>query len=200
MDENSTTTAPLDELTMLKERADAMGIEYRGNIGLESLKQRVNNKINGIKDDEPTAEVIKEAKTPDAPVKLTRAEKEQKLRDDLAKEHLRLVRVKIYNLDPKKNDLRGEIITVGNRFLGEQRKFIPFGEATDNGYHIPKIIYDELKQRRFQQIRTKTVKGQIEVKTRMVPEYSLEIMPDLTEEELEELAVRQAAAERVSAD
>jgi hypothetical protein len=196
MDDTSLNTSPVDELTMLKERADTLGVDYGAKIGLDTLKQRVNDKINGVV---PETEE-KQAPDTKAPVVTTRAQKEQKLRDDLAKKHLALVRVKIYNLDPKKNDLRGEIITVGNRFIGTVRKFIPFGEATDNGYHIPKILYEELKQRRFQQIRTKTVNGQIEVKTRMVPEYSLEVMPQLTDEERNELAIRQAAAERVGAD
>lgn len=192
-----TSLNPVDELAMLKERADTLGVPYSNNIGLDTLKKRVNDKLNGVteqKEEEPSKEKTEEPKA------MTRAAKEQKLREDLAREHLALLRVRIYNLDPKKNDLRGEIITVGNRYLGSIRKFIPFGEATDNGYHIPKIMYEELKRRKFQQIRTKTVNGQIEVKSRMVPEYSLEILPPLTPEELEDLAVRQAAAERVGVE
>ena len=110
---------------------------------------------------------------------------------------MKLIRCRIYNLNPSKRDLQGEIVTVGNKYLGSVKKFIPFGEATDNGYHIPNILYEELKRRRFQSITTKSVKGQIVVNNRMVPEYSLEVLPQLTKEQLKELADKQGAAERL---
>jgi len=110
---------------------------------------------------------------------------------------LALVRCRISNLDPKKADLPGEIITVGNSQIGVVRKFVPFGEQTDNGYHIPKIIYDFLKERRFLNITTHRGKGKgetISVKQQWLPEFSLEVLPPLTKEELEELAQQQRAA------
>jgi len=110
---------------------------------------------------------------------------------------LALVRCRINNLDPKKADLPGEIITVGNSEIGVVRKFIPFGEATDNGYHIPKIVYDFLKDRKFLNITTQRGKGKgetITVKQQWLPEFSLEVLPSLSKEELEELAQQQRAS------
>jgi len=78
------------------------------------------------------------------------------------------------------------------------RKHIPFGEATDNGYHIPMIIFNNLKSRRFQQVSTKTVNGQIVMTRRTAPEYSIDVMDPLTSEELSELGLKQAAAERMA--
>ena len=34
-----------DELTLLKERADMMGVKYHPSIGLEKLKEKVNEKL-----------------------------------------------------------------------------------------------------------------------------------------------------------
>jgi hypothetical protein len=187
--------SPIDELALLKERAKMMGIGISGNIGVDALKKKIENHINGSKNQEDYDEE-KEVAAAKAKKK-SKAEIEQEIREKLWAEEMALVRCKIYNLNPSKRDLYGEIVTVSNRYLGTVKKFIPFGEATDNGYHIPKVLYNDLKTRQFQSINTKTVGGKIEVKTRMVPEYSIEVMPPLTAEELQELALAQEAAERV---
>ena len=187
-----TSQSNVDELTLLKERAKTLGIPVSGNIGVDKLKQKIANKLAG--DSEKSEEDTRQ----DAA--MSQRETEQQLRKRLQKEAMALIRCRIYNLNPSKRDLSGEIITVGNRYIGTVKKFIPFGEQTENGYHIPKILFDDLKRRKFQQIRTTRKKGQIEVKSRMVPEYNLEILPALTKEELAELALRQEAAERVSVD
>jgi len=193
--EDDAPTNPLDELAMLKERAKLMGIPVSGNIGIDALKKKIQHYLDGKKDDEMSENADVKA----APKK-SKALLEQELRERLQKEEMALVRCKIYNLNPAKRDLHGEIITVANKFIGTVRKFIPFGEATDNGYHIPKIIYNDLKSRQFQHIQTKQNGGKIDVKTRMVPEYNIEILPALSEEELQELALKQSAAERLGAE
>ncbi len=180
----------VDELQLLKERAKILGIPT-GNVGVDTLRKKIQDKLEGKTDEKA---VVSGA----GDVPKTKAQIEQETRERLQLEQMRLVRCRIYNLNPQKNDLRGEIITVGNKYLGTVRKFIPFGEVTDGGYHIPMCIYKELNGKKFQQIRTKSKNGQIEVSRRMVPEYNIEILPPLTKDELEELALQQAAAERLS--
>lgn len=202
-DEN--IVAPADELSMLKDRARLMGIPFGGNIGVDALKKKINDRLNGVPSDEKPqegpAQAVAGSSLAQPPVVKTRAQIEQELRDSQQAEHLALVRCRIYNLNPAKADLPGEIITVANRYVGTVRKFIPFGEATDNGYHIPRILFEDLKSRQFQHIQTKrNSKGQIEIKTRLVPEYNLVELPPLTQAELHELALRQAAAERVGVE
>lgn len=201
MSEQSTETTnenAADELTLLKERAKLLGVTVGGNIGIETLRQRINAKIAGeTSPDEETKETAAPEKAAAVERPKSKAEIEQEVRDTLRKDALALVRCRIYNLNPSKRDLQGEIITVANRYVGTVRKFIPFGEATDNGYHIPKILFDDLKARRFQSIQTVQKDGQIQVKTRMAPEYNLEVLPQLTPDELRDLAINQAAAERV---
>lgn len=194
---NETDEAPaVDELSLLKERARTLGIPLGGNIGLDALKKKIAAKLAGEKE-EPEEEVEEETAAPKR--KLSKAEAEQAVREKLQKDKMALVRCRIYNLNPSKRDLQGEIITVANKFLGTVRKFIPFGEQTDNGYHIPKVIYEDLVRRQYQHVKTKRVKGNIEVDTRMVPEYNIEVLEPLSAEELKDLAMRQSAAERLGA-
>lgn len=116
-------------------------------------------------------------------------------RKRLRDEQLRLVRLRITNLNPAKKDLPGEIFTVANRFIGNVKKFIPYGEATDNGYHVPYCIYTQLKEREFQQIRVKKdSRGRERIETSWVREFALEELPQMTEIELQRLAAHQAAS------
>lgn len=178
------------ELTLLRQRADTMGVKYHPNAKLETLRQKVQDHLDGLDAKSADTDSTDEPAEP-------KAETEQQIRDRVRAEALRLVRCRIYNLNPEKRDLRGEIITVANKYIGSVSKLIPFGEATDGGYHIPNVLYQNLLGRRFQSVTTKMVKGQIEVVRRMVPEYNVELLPQLTQDELEELALQQNAAERM---
>jgi hypothetical protein len=184
--------APLDELTLLKKRADTIGIQYKSNIGVDSLKAKIEHQMNPPTQDEDVE---------DAPVttnkRKTKIEIEQNIRDELHKTKMKLVRCRITNMNPTKADLEGEVVTVANRFLGTVRKFVPFGEKTDNGYHLPQVLFDSLRSRKFQQVKTKKVKGQIVHTTRMVAEFALEVLDPLTPEELKQLGDRQEASSRL---
>lgn len=192
------------ELDMLKSRAKLMGLKVSPNIGLDALKAKINEKLTSetAAQDEPavpetspatpeaTSPVMREATKPMA--KTT----PMSLRQKLLKEQMKLVRLRITNLDPKKAKLQGEIITVANEYLGTVKKFVPFGETTDEGYHVPFCIYTVLKERTFVQIKTKKDKktGTNFVESRDVREFALEVLPPLTERELAHLAASQAAA------
>lgn len=184
-----------DELTLLKDRARHMGISHSPNIGLEALRKKIADKLSGETDAAPAAAA--DAEEPEA-VELNPAQRRRQIRRDA----LALVRVRITNMNPSKADLPGEIFTVANKYLGIVKKFIPYGEATDNGYHIPKVLYDQLKDRKFLQVKTKPNPrnpAQIEVERRWVPEFGIEILPALTEEDLKRLANQQAAAAGMAA-
>lgn len=122
--------------------------------------------------------------------------KRKTLRQHLHDEEMKLVRVRIACLDPKKKDLQGEILTVANEYLGTVRKFVPYGDATDDGFHIPMCIYRFMEARKFQNIRTVKDRrtGQIRVDSSWQKEYALEVLPQLTEDEINRLALAQTAA------
>lgn len=186
-DENQ--SEEVTELSLLKQRASMMGIVFSNNIGIEKLRERVNEKLAEEASQEEAVKPI-EAKV-----------KEKSLRQNIIDENMRLIRIRITNLDPKKSNLPGEIITVANEFLGTVRKFVPFGEVTDGGYHVPYCIYKLLKARKFLNIRT--VKNPADplkpiIQQNWVNEFALEVLPQLTQEELDKLAVTQAASGGVS--
>lgn len=183
------------ELDLLKERAKLLGVEYRGKIGVDTLRAKIEAHLAGEKEKEEAPAKAKAAAYAFLDPKVQRANKIDKMR----KKAMRLHRVRIYNMNPQNADLQGEIITVGNKYLGSVRKFIPFGEATDNGYHVPEIILNHMKTKKFQQFRTVRDRrtGVNKVETRDVPEYNIEYMPMLTQAELKELAEKQSAAERM---
>jgi hypothetical protein len=184
-----------DELSLLKQRARLMGVDFSNNIGIEKLRERIQTKLdsNSSHDMTMTGEINPLA----GDTEIT--DKPLSIRERLIRDEMKLVRLRITNMDPKKAGLPGEILTVGNEYIGTVRKFIPYGEVTDDGYHVPHILYTELQDRKFLEIKSvKDKGGQVKVITRWVKEFALEVLPPLTQDEIKRLAVVQAAAGGVS--
>ena len=190
--------AAVDELTLLKERAKQMGIPFSNNISLETLRKRIADKMEGKDEPEvnPLAGDSEIAAITAAPKKLDAKQNALALRKMMQRDQMKLVRVRITNMDPKKKDLPGEIWTVSNEYLGNVRKMIPYGEQTDDGFHIPYCLFRLLQSKRFLHIRTvkDRVTGLERQENQWVKEFSLDVLPDLTKEELARLAAAQAAA------
>jgi len=174
-------------LDALKAKADLIGVSYSHKIGTAALRKKIKDHIEGVEEDEATA-------TPE-PKTMSKAERYASIRQKQMKECMALVRVRITNMNPDKADLGGEIFAVGTKYIGTVKKYIPYGEATDNGYHVPKILLDQMKQREFLSVKSvqnrKT--GQMDITQRWVREFAIEELPPLTEKELKDLATQQAA-------
>ena len=188
----------VDELALLKERAKQMGIPFSNNISLETLRKRISDKMEGKEEPKvnPLTGDVEIAAITSAPKKLDAKQNALALRKMMQREQMKLVRVRITNMDPKKKDLPGEIWTVSNEYLGNVRKMIPYGEQTDEGFHIPYCLFRLLQSKRFLHIRTvkDRVTGVERQEKQWVKEFSLDVLPDLTKEELARLAAAQAAA------
>ena len=188
----------VDELALLKERAKQMGIPFSNNISLETLRKRISDKMEGkdVPEVNPLTGDAEIAAITTAPAKLDAKQNALALRKMMQREQMKLVRVRITNMDPKKKDLPGEIWTVSNEYLGNVRKMIPYGEQTDEGFHIPYCLFRLLQSKRFLHIRTvkDRVTGVERQDKQWVKEFSLDVLPDLTKEELARLAAAQAAA------
>ena len=188
----------VDELALLKERAKQMGIPFSNNISLETLRKRITDKMEGKDAPEvnPLAGDAEIAAITSAPAKLDAKQNALALRKMMQRDQMKLVRVRITNMDPKKKDLPGEIWSVSNEYLGNVRKMIPYGEQTDEGFHIPYCLFRLLQSKRFLHIRTvkDRVTGVERQEKQWVKEFSLDVLPDLTKEELARLAAAQAAA------
>ena len=179
--------AEREERAVLMQRARLMGLTISNNIGLDTLRERIRKAQEGVKDNAP--------ETPVPLMKEPGTKKAKSAREAIRREAMKLIRIHIVNLDPKKKDLQGEIITVGNDLIGTIRKFVPYGEITEKGYHVPNIIYKMLKKRKFLNIRTRRgPKGEQIVEQNWAQEFSITVLPPLTKEELHDLAVAQAAA------
>lgn len=189
-DQEDAEMAAPDELTLLKQRADMLGITYASRIGVDKLKAKIEAKLNGTKEEGDADEA-----SVDEP-ELTEQQKFMKLREEMLADEMKLIRLRITNLNPNKRELHGEIFTVANKAIGIVKKYVPYGEATEDGYHVPNVIYKQLKERKFLNIRTYRNKtnGEIVVEQTWAPEFALEVLPQLTQEELNHLAAAQAAA------
>ena len=109
----------------------------------------------------------------------------------------RLIRCRITCMNPNKKNWTGEIVSVGSSRVGTFKKMIPLD--SDEPYHIPKIIFDHLKERKCAIRHTrKTPDGREHVDVKMVNEFSLDVLPPLTVTELEDLRKRQAMAKGTS--
>lgn len=176
----------IDELTLLKQRADLMGIQYHPSIGIESLKKKVDAKLKPDLEDEST----QAEETPVAKQKYTKQELLALQRTKLRQEALKLVRVRITCMNPDKKAWQGEIFDIGNSVLGSVKKYVPFN--ADAGYHVPNIIFEHMKDRKYQKhSEIKLPNGRKMTKSTMVPEFAIERLDPLTKEELRELADRQ---------
>lgn len=201
-EENQNTAAEdaaevqVDEKALLLQQARMMGINVSNNIGVEKLREKIaahlaemDNKpadTDDVVDPEADTEELGEYATPVGT-------NINKLRKTLRDEALALVRVRISNLDPKKASLHGEIVTIHNDIVGTVKLFVPYGEKTEDGWHIPKIIYELLKSRKFQHIRTYTdpQTKQIMIERTLRNEFSLDVLPPLTKQELADLRIAQ---------
>ncbi len=162
----------LDEL---KDLADGLGLKYHPTISAAKLAEKIEE-FAAVPEEAPVAKTKK--KTP----------------QEIRKAATALVRVRVTCMNPAKRDWDGEIFMVGNRHTGTLRKYVPFGVD----WHVPQMILDMLKARQcqvFQSVKRRTAGGDISSREgKLVKEFAVEILPDLTETELKELAQRQAMA------
>lgn len=175
------------------EKARELGINFSNNISTEKLLERIADaEEDAINAPAVVPEVAKAA--PATKTAMTAAEHEAKFRHDMKMEAMALKRVRIDNLNPAKADLEGEYFSVGNDIIGNVRRFVPYGEKTHEGWHIPQILLDHLKERQFQHIKTKRDPrtGLISVETSMRTEFQITELPPLSQAEIDALAAAQA--------
>lgn len=190
----------MSDLTLdeLKNQAKALGIKFSPNIGAEALQQKIKEAQEASVDEveesvEVTPTVNNDAPTDDPVLKAAR------LRKKAREEALKLVRCKIVNNDPNKNDLQGDYYTVANSVIGKVTKYVPFRGTAAESWHIPMCIYNFLTTKKFVNISGTSKENDLSNadRARELPEFSITILPPLTKEELEELAKEQAAGNRI---
>jgi len=180
----------IDELTVLKQRAQLMGIPFHPSIKLEKLREKVNAAMAADTGAEDPSD------GEDVPVGSVGAESHKEspseYRARRIQEATALVRIRVTCMNPNKREWQGEIFTVGNAIVGTHRKYVPFnGEP----WHVPNIIYKQLLDRQCQVFHTvPDGRGGKMRRGKLIKEFAIEVLPALTEAELKDLAQRQAMA------
>jgi hypothetical protein len=186
----------------MMEKADELGLEYKKNISNDALSELIEG-AKGTTEVETEEEVDTEAAIKEVADKLAKEQKamvdavaaqkvEEKkpakatignVKAQARKEAMKLVRCIVTPMDKDKAELNGEIISCGNSMTGMIKKYIPFGKE----WHIPTVIVDTLKDKKMLSTRDrKTPKGTIKENIEL-PQYNVQMLPDLTQEELDRL-------------
>lgn len=159
------------ELSELKDIAEQLAIEFPKNIGKVKLIDKI------LKDEEET-EGFTEG------VKVVKKETPQQLKKRMNK----LVRVRISPNSPQYKGRNGIALKIGNKteVVG---KFIPF----DTVWHVQEPIIEVLKRRTFREtkFKTDTTTGLKVPVTKIHKAFVVEVLPNLTENELKKLATDQ---------
>lgn len=190
---------PQDELATLKARADQLGLQYHPSIGVEKLREKVAAAIAGTPPAPDAEPAIKPNDAPAAPTVTISApvpETANEKRGRLKREATKLIRIRVTCMNPAKKEWEGEIFTAGNTAVGSVKKYVPFN--AEDGWHVPNIIL-QLMQDRMCQVFTTVVdsRGNKVRKGKQIREFAIEVMPALTEDELSDLALRQAASKSI---
>lgn len=176
----------VDELAALKARADMIGVTYHPSIGLEKLREKVNASIRG----EATQEDI--ITSPDEHIEST-----YEMHRRVKREASELVRIRVTCMNPAKKEWDGEIFTAGNSVVGSFRKMVPFNN--EEGWHVPRVIYNQIRDRQCQIFVTTTdSRGNKSRTGKLIKEFAVEVLPNLNEAELKDLAQRQAMSNSIT--
>lgn len=156
------------ELELLKERADSLGVEYKSNVSAKTLTKLIREFEEQEEQDDG----------------LTDNERIKRTLDEATK----LVRVIITPMDSTKRDYQGDVFSAGNAVVPTMTKYIPFGVE----WHVPQIILNTIKEKVMNKfIAKKDERGREYREYQEAKAYSIQELPPLTKEELEELAKSQ---------
>ena len=193
-EQNQETTVDVkQEREALKARCQLLGIQTQGNQSNETLRALIR-----AKQDEMDAAARQANPAAFDEAVETSEGRTPSLREYLKTEALKLVRVRISCMNPQLAKMGSVIITTGNEYTGTVRKVVFFGEKTENGYHIPQIILNVLQRRKFQQVvEERNHKGHLVPRARWMKEFNIEILPSLTQKELNALKDRQLATNAI---
>lgn len=203
-EENEPQELQQDELQVLKSRADTMGISYHPSIGVDKLRAKVESALGSDEDQNSgsaaevettttTKTVVEKAETSASRGKNETESQFKRRKRDEANE---LIRIRLTCMDPNKREHEGVIVSAGNSVVGTYKKFVPFN--ADEGWHVPRIIYNQLVQKQCQVfVAKRDRKGNTKKESKLIKAYSIEVLPPLTEDELKELGQRQAMAHSV---
>lgn len=195
------------ELQQLKDIAAKVGYKYHHMTGAAKLEGELRDYCIeiGTSLEEVAGELNTEIVEPKLPSKdssvsmveklskmtFAQAEKEasKKVSGNRAKEAMRLIRCIVTCNNKNKTSYTGEIFCARNAIVPEVKKFIPFGVPT----HIPQILFNMIKEKQYQQFKTKKVNGNTVKESFMVAEYNIQLLDPISAEEFNAIKQKQLA-------
>ena len=179
-----------ETLKDLKAQADLMGIKYPVNANVKKMVELIDEHKKSL--EEENTETTSTSST-----SVSQTPRTNKI-GSVLDEAMKLIRVRVTVNNPSKQSREGEIISAGNAVIGFVSKFVPYQPAFyENGYHIPKIILDAMKEMKHTRYPKKKDRFNATMddydKARLVSDFTIEELPPLTEQELKELAEYQQA-------
>jgi hypothetical protein len=111
---------------------------------------------------------------------------------------MKLIRVIVRPNDPLKLESRGEIFSFGNSVANGGKvikKYVPFNN--EEGWHIPNIIFENIKAAECQIFKKVTRNGQETMEPQKIKAYNVEVLSDLTQDEVDKIAIRQRTTSSV---
>lgn len=176
------------EQTAIRDQADELGIKYHHNASDETIQKLIDAHVaDETEAANPDVLPLSECEPMDEKLFARKYPKQAADRKSAG----RLIRCRIQCMNPAKKDWPGEIFSVGSAKLGTFKKFVPFNSPEP--YHIPKIIYDMLLEKKCTVFYTeRDDRGNKIRKGRLVPEFAIEVLKPLSREELSDLARQQA--------
>ncbi|MEA2037020.1 MAG: hypothetical protein U9O94_05900 [Nanoarchaeota archaeon] len=172
-------------------------IELHHSTGVKKLRETLTAVEQGTYKEAPTEKVIEILDTVKASEEVKIAKTVKKVEVKLTKEQraMTLRRIIISPNDPLLNLQSGMIFTVGSSSVNKGRmikKFVPFNN--ENGWHVPQIIFDQINNAQMQKFKTvKLPNGQKTSVAYLAKKFNVEVLPDLTKEEIDRLADAQKA-------
>ena len=174
------------ELENLKVRAEKLGVKFHPSISADKLREKIK-----AAQAEGEGSVVEQPEVKSATSTVEESPAAKKLR--LKREGLKLMRVRITCMNPTKKEWEGEIFTVSNNAVGTVKRYVPYN--AEDGWHVEQILLNQLRERQCQIFTTeKDSRGNKIRKGKLIREFAIEVLDPLTEEELHDLAQRQAMA------
>lgn len=196
----------MSNIDKLHAQCDKLGLTYHHRASEDKLRSMIGAYLvdnpakagllldEGILESGPSAPVKKQWPIDKDAKPMTPAEYKDFLGPATRKSCGALKRIQVTCMNPMKKEWAGEILSVGSAKLGTFKKYVPFNNTP---YHVPKIIYDMMKERKctqFYTVKQKDGRGGDIRKGKLIPEFNIIDLPPLTPKELEHLANQQALA------
>jgi len=171
-------------IAQLKKKADLLGITYKANVSIQTLKDAIEKAMSKPVGESPAQGTgTTEGSAADSvPPKGESTE-------DVYNKAMKLVRVIIVPLESTKaSQWESDVFCAANAVVGTVKRVIPFNTP----WHVEQILLNTIKEKKYQQFATnKAPNGAISVTSRLVNAYNITELPPLTPAELDELAKQQ---------